>query len=257
VHVVLGRLTARCCDLLFAPSERTAVELRRDYGARSVVVLPNVTGAALEGRSTGPSGPRGAGSLLFVGRLRVRKGVEVLLSALARAAAEAPDIELQIVGDGERRRALERTVERLGVAQRVRFRGRLGAREVHDLLRSSRALVVPSTYEGMPLVVLEAMEASCPVVASAVSGIPEVVVDGVTGWLVPPEDVDALASALLAAWRDPEQAARRGRLGRERLEQSYRPSHAAAAWLAAVSERGRRAAPRDAAGVEYHERRVT
>ncbi len=70
--------------------------------------------------------------------------------------------------------------------------------------------MVPSIYEGMPLVVLEAMAAGVPVVASRVSGIPEVVVDGETGWLVPAEDPPALASALAHALADPAERARRG-----------------------------------------------
>jgi glycosyltransferase involved in cell wall biosynthesis len=174
---------------------------------------------------------------LYVGRLRVRKGVEVLLEAFAELAKSAPEAELEIVGDGERRRQLERAVRRLGLDRQVRFLGRLDARAIRERMLACRGLVVPSTYEGMPLVVLEAMDASRAVVASAVSGIPEVVVDGETGWLVPPEDVAALVGALLAAARDPEEAARRGHNGRLRLDARFRPDHAAEAWLAAVGAR--------------------
>ncbi|HUP22134.1 MAG TPA: glycosyltransferase family 4 protein [Thermoanaerobaculia bacterium] len=240
LHVALGRFTARRCDLLFAPSARTAGELCRDYGVGAAVTLPNVTGAPLPGRdsietSFGPPGAR----FLYVGRLRVRKGVEVLLEALAHLGDTAPAIAIDIVGDGERSRPLQRLAHRLGLADRVRFLGRLGAGEIRVLLEGCRALVVPSLYEGMPLVVLEAMEASRAVVASAVSGIPEVVIDGETGWLVPPEQVDALAAALLEAWRQPEEAERRGRNGRDRLDQRYRPRHGAETWLAAVQSRMR------------------
>lgn len=238
LHVVLGRFTARRSDVVFAPSSRTCDELVRDYGARAVALLPNVTGAPIAGREPAvvPGASAGEG-LLFVGRLRVRKGVELLLEAVSRLAAEAPDLTLAIVGDGERRASLERASRRLGLEDRVRFVGRQGAREVRELLARCRALVVPSTYEGMPLVVLEAMEAARPVVASGVSGIPEVVSDGETGWLVPPEDAAALAAALLAMWRDPREAARRGRNGKARLEARYRPRHAAAAWLGEVCPR--------------------
>jgi glycosyltransferase involved in cell wall biosynthesis len=76
-----------------------------------------------------------------------------------------------------------------------------------------------------------------PVVASAVSGIPEVVVDGETGWLVPPEDPEALAGALEEVLADAPEARRRGEAGRRRIEEHYRPAVAAASWRAAVQER--------------------
>jgi glycosyltransferase involved in cell wall biosynthesis len=86
----------------------------------------------------------------------------------------------------------------------------------------------------MPLVVLEAMEAGVPVVASRVSGIPEVVEDGVTGWLVPPEDPPALAAALSEVLEDPDEARRRGEAGRRRVDERFRPINAVAAWKQAV-----------------------
>jgi glycosyltransferase involved in cell wall biosynthesis len=82
----------------------------------------------------------------------------------------------------------------------------------------------------MPLVVLEAMEAGLPVIASRVSGIPEVVLES-TGWLVPPEDPERLAAALAEAITDPDEARRRGEAGRRRVDNEFRPAHAAAAWL--------------------------
>jgi len=105
---------------------------------------------------------------------------------------------------------------------------------VRGLLRGAAALVVPSTYEGMPLVVLEAMESGIPVVASRVSGIPEVVEEGRTGWLVPPEDPRALAAALTEVLGSPEEARRRGREGRRRVDERFRPRNAVAAWRQAV-----------------------
>ncbi|MEZ5331406.1 MAG: glycosyltransferase family 4 protein [Thermoanaerobaculia bacterium] len=235
LQVLLGRLTAWVSDVVLAPSRTTAGELERDYSLPAVGVLPNVTGGlAVE--------PAAAGARrdywLFVGRLRIRKGVEVLLDALRHLPPGTPP--LWIAGEGEHRQHLERRVGEWGLGERVRFLGRCDAGQVRGLLAGCRALVVPSTYEGMPLVVLEAMEAGRPVVASAVSGIPEVVRDGVTGWLVPPEDPEALAAALGEA-SDPEEAHRRGLAGRRRLDERYRPRHAVAAWENAVAGRtGRR-----------------
>ena len=93
----------------------------------------------------------------------------------------------------------------------------------------------------MPLVVVEAMDAGVPIVASAVSGIPEVVEDGETGWLVPPEDPAALARALERVLTDPAEARRRGEAGRRRAAERYRPAVAVERWRAAI-ERGLRGA---------------
>ncbi len=233
LQAALGCLTAWLADVVMAPSQATAAELRRDYRIDDVAVLPNVTGGlerrAAESEAVESEGTRGA--LLFVGRLRIRKGVEVLLEALARPELASRSARLLVAGDGEHRARLERRARDLGLGDRVRFLGRRDAGGVRRLLAGARALVVPSIYEGMPLVVLEAMEAGLPVVASAVSGIPEVVVDGETGWLVPPEDPVALAAALERALADPEESARRGAAGRRRLDARFRPEAAVRTWL--------------------------
>ena len=103
-------------------------------------------------------------------------------------------------------------------------------------------MVVPSIYEGMPLVILEAMAAGLPVVASRVSGIPEVVRDGDSGWLVTPQDIGELVWALQEGLEDPEEARRRGRVGRALVESAATPDEAARQWISLVVE--------DAAGKE-------
>jgi glycosyltransferase involved in cell wall biosynthesis len=231
-QILLGLVTARAADLVLAPSAATAAEIRRDYGVDDVGVIPNVTGGLTVEPARGPEGE--PGYLLFVGRLRVRKGVEVLLAALRELRRRNPAAVLRIAGDGEHRARLERRVDELGLRSAVSFLGTCGAPQVRALLEGAAALVVPSIYEGMPLVVLEAMEAGVPVVGSRVSGIPEVVLDGETGWLVSPEDPEALAGALAAVLADPAEARRRGEAGRRRVEERYRPANAAAAWRAAV-----------------------
>lgn len=233
LQIALGWLTARLADRVLAPSAATAAELRRDYGVREAAVVPNVTGGlavTLEEPGVAP------GYLLFVGRLRIRKGVETLFEALPALRRDFPDLRLLLAGDGEHRQALEEKAAALGfTTDTVQFLGRAGAPRVRGLLAGARALVVPSTYEGMPLVILEAMEAGLPVVASAVSGIPEVVADGETGWLVPPGDPEALAAALADLLHRPEEGRRRGEAGRLRVEGRYRPAHAAALWRRAVA----------------------
>jgi len=239
---------------VLTPSAATGEEIRRDYlrSRRDVHlgVLPNVTGGLPVAISEAAETEE-PGYFLFVGRLRIRKGVEVLLEAMRALLAAHPKARLLVAGDGEHRAALERRAAELNLRQQVRFLGRCDAGRVRGLLRGARALVVPSIYEGMPLVVLEAMEAGLPVIASRVSGIPEVVLDldpgktdpgktdlEKTGWLVPPEDPERLAAALAAALADPDEARRRGEAGRRRVDNEFRPAHAAAAWLNQLEHRG-------------------
>jgi glycosyltransferase involved in cell wall biosynthesis len=230
LQVVLGCLTAWAADLVLAPSAVTAAEIRRDYRVDAVGVVPNATGGLVAEPESAEIPEGEGGYLLFVGRLRIRKGVEVLLEALR----DIHSAELRIAGDGEHRGRLERRAGELDLGTAVTFLGNCDAGRVRRLLAGAAALVVPSIYEGMPLVVLEAMAAGVPVVASAVSGIPEVVQDGETGWLVPPEDPRALKQALEDVLARPEEARRRGEAGRRRLDERYRPFKAVTLWREAV-----------------------
>jgi glycosyltransferase involved in cell wall biosynthesis len=130
--------------------------------------------------------------LLFVGLLVRRKGVHDLLEAMARAALP-PGVVLQVAGDGPERAALGAMAARLGLQDRVEF---LGFRsDVPRLLAEADAFVLPSAMEQQPLVLIEALGAGKPVVATEVGGVAEMVAD--TGLLVPPGDVGALAAALV------------------------------------------------------------
>jgi len=154
--------------------------------------------------------------LVCVGRLAPQKDHPTLLAALARLPAE---VVLLVVGgdpfgDGEAR--LRSRAAELGLGERARF---LGIRhDVPDLLAASDLFVLPSLWEGLGLVFLEAMAVGLPVVATSVSAIPEVIEDGRTGWLVPPGDGERLAATVAAALADPAERARRGRAGRQRLD---------------------------------------
>ena len=231
-HVLLGLITATSVDQVLAPSRQTLRELQHDYGVIGGAVLPNAM-VQRKAQLKPVAVPEGEQGFLIVGRMRVRKGIETALAAIASLdPARRP--WLWLAGDGEHRKALEAAAQRLGVENRVRFLGRCSAGQVLTLLSRARALVVPSTYEGMPLVILEAMSESCPVIASAVSGIPEVVIDGETGWLVPPENHRELARVMGRVARKEEEAVRRGRAGYRRWLRYFRPEEAAAVWLQIV-----------------------
>ncbi|MCS6805703.1 MAG: glycosyltransferase [Acidobacteriota bacterium] len=151
-----------------------------------------------------------------VGRLTAQKAYDVLLAAAAIARKEFASLKCVIVGDGPMRGALQRLARELHLTEEVIFTGY--RRDVPALLRIFDVFVLPSRFEGLPLSILEAMAAGKPVIASAVDGIPEVVVDGETGLLIAPNEPQALANAMLRLARNPLEAQIMGQAGRRRVE---------------------------------------
>lgn len=148
--------------------------------------------------------------VMTVARLHSQKGHVHLLEA----AALVPEARFVLVGDGPERGALEGLAKTLGIDDRVSF---LGYREdISRLLSSCDLFVLPSLFEGLPISVLEAMAAGKPVVATAIGGTSEAVVDGATGFLVPPADSSALAACIRRVISDRALALRLGQSGRAR-----------------------------------------
>jgi glycosyltransferase involved in cell wall biosynthesis len=142
----------------------------------------------------------GGAALATAGRLTAQKALAVALQAIARV----PEVELLVLGDGPERGRLEREAESLGVSDRVRFLGAGTRDDALALFRAADAVLVTSAWENLPHAVLEALAVGTPVIATTVGGIPEVVVDGENGLLVPPHDVDAVARAVERVVRDDE-----------------------------------------------------
>jgi glycosyltransferase involved in cell wall biosynthesis len=156
--------------------------------------------------------------MLCVARFDPDKGHLVLLEAAAKLAAEGLDFRIELIGDGVQRPLIERTIDRLGLARHVEILGWKKGLEVRDRLLASRFFVLPSFAEGLPVVLMEALALERPVISTYVAGIPELVVDGENGWLVPASSVDDLARALRAALSaSDETLARMGARGRERV----------------------------------------
>lgn len=164
-------------------------------------LVPN--GVAYERFDRGPrTGPRGA-RVLFLGRLEPRKGVLVALRAFAQVVRAIPHAELLVAGDGPLRAEAERLVNELGL-ERVRFLGAVGEPSLTEIYHDADVFCAPATgNESFGIVLLEAMAAGTPVVASANPGYRLVVEDGRSGLLVRPGDVDGLAAALLRVLRQP------------------------------------------------------
>ncbi len=176
-----------------------------------------------------PRAARGA-RLLFVGRLAAVKGLPVLFRAMALARRQRADLTLTLIGDGPERAALGAEAQAMGLAPAISFAGYRDQTAVAAALADHDVLVLPSFAEGVPVVLMEAMAARLPVVATRVAGVPELVEDGVSGYLVPPGNPEPLAAAILAALDAP---AVMGEAGRARVVAEF-DSRAEAARLATL-----------------------
>lgn len=157
--------------------------------------------------------------ILSVGRLSYQKAHICLLKALPAVLEQHPNAIAVIAGDGPLRAELEAETDRMGIAAQVRF---LGIRpDVPDLMTAANIFILPSRSEGMPLVLLEAMRAGLPVVATDVPGVREALADGQCGVIVPIEEPAALAQAVLRLIQDPALARQLGQAARQRFEQQY------------------------------------
>ena len=182
----------------------------------NAVVDPTIRRGAVEPRPEGvPDGP----FVLSLGQLDVHKGHRVLVAAWPEVVRARPGARLVLVGDGPCRTDLESQARALGVTPSVSFAGFRAA--AGAFVAACTMLVQPSLTEGMPNAVMEAMAAGKPVVASGVGGIPELVLDGETGVLVPAGDPRALAAAIVALLDDPGRAARLGGAGAARVRAQF------------------------------------
>ncbi|HLF68593.1 MAG TPA: glycosyltransferase family 4 protein [Gaiellaceae bacterium] len=163
------------------------------------------------GPSDGPELPDDAPVLLAVSRLVPQKGLDVAVEALPRVRERHPDARLVVLGEGPLRAELAALASRRGLADAVSLPGRVG--DVAWWYRRASVVLHPARWEGFGLALLEAMLCARPVVASSVSAIPEIVVDGKTGILVPPDDPEALADAATALLAEPERARELGEAG--------------------------------------------
>jgi glycosyltransferase involved in cell wall biosynthesis len=184
----------------------------------SVAPMP----VAVELFSPGSNGPRDR--LLFVGRLSEQKGIALLLEALAAMRQPA---SLDVIGDGPATSALQARATALGLGDRIAWHGRLAQPALVPFYQHARALVVPSIEEGLGLVAVEAQLCQTPVVAFDSGGLTDTVRDGLTGHLVPPGDVAALAAALDDVMLHPERAGEMGTAGRMVALAGFAPETAA------------------------------
>lgn len=192
-----------------AVSESTRDDLvGRGLRAERIDVIPN--GIDIDRYTPAPGEKSVSPSLVFVGRLKEYKRVDLIIDAVARLEGQGIRVELDILGRGEREGALRAHAERLGVTDRVHFRGFVSEDEKVAYLRCSWIHVLTSPKEGWGISAIEAAACGTPTVASDAPGLRESVVDGTTGRLVPHGDVGALTDALEGLIRDVGERKRMG-----------------------------------------------
>lgn len=196
-----------------APAERTIVH----HSGIDLSRFPFTTRSRPDRRPT----------LLFVGRLTEKKGLRYVLDALALLRTEGVDADLDVIGDGPLRRDVEAQITDLGLGDRVRLLGGRAHTEVAARMRSAHVLVAPSIaaasgdQEGIPNVLKEAMATGLPVVSTFHGGVPELVDDGVSGYLVAERDARALADRLAHLLRRPDLWETLGRAARAKVESEF------------------------------------
>jgi len=164
----------------------------------------------------------GAGNrLLFVGRLAAVKGLPVLLESLTEIKKTMPEVVLTVVGDGADRVMLETQAADLGLSNNVEFVGYQSQAAVRDYLQQTDVFVLPSFAEGVPVVLMEAMMSGVPVVATQIAGVSELVEDGVSGFLVPPSDGDALGDRIQTLLADGELRQKLGAQGVMKVREQF------------------------------------
>jgi Glycosyltransferase len=207
----------RHANLLRAVSNSTRKQLETWSPGKTIVQFPTWTDIEAFLKA-GENEKARKPVILYAGVLTPLKGIHHLIRAFARVVQEFPEAWLEIVGRDENpeyAEELRREVVRLGLNGLVSFVGEVSQVELANRMRHSCVFVLPTYSEGLPRVVFEAMATGVPVIATAVSGIPEIVKDGITGFLVPLGDEEALAERLRWVLKHPQEVEDMGRRARE------------------------------------------
>jgi glycosyltransferase involved in cell wall biosynthesis len=226
-HLLIERVANRVTDVIVANSEAVKADVVRQERvepSRVRVIYNGVDASRYESR-VDPAYraklgiPDGGAIVSVVARLFDYKGHQFFLEACRDICRRWPTTTFLLIGDGPLRRTLEQMTRTLGLQRQVRF---LGTRsDVPELLALTDVAVLPSLEEGFPNAILEAMAAAKPVVATLVGGIPEAVVHGETGLLVPPRDPSALAGAIGRLLDDPGLRTAMGLAGKQRIAERF------------------------------------
>ncbi len=245
-QIALQRLAYRAATMVVANSQAGRRMLEHEgLAPASIAVIPNgIDAGAFAAREPAAD----LRTVITIANLRAEKAHETVIGAAALLAPEFPQVRYRFVGDGPRRHALEALTCARGLERVVEF---LGHREdVPALLAGADIFVLPSRSEAFPNAAIEAMAAGLPVVASAVGGLLDLIDDGRTGLLVPPDEPEALAACLRSLILDPARAAAIGNEARQAVRQRYDFERMVAAFEHLYLSGLERRAPARAGGVQ-------
>ena len=170
----------------------------------------------------------------LVGRLSKEKGIDIFLLAAARVLSQLPDAKFVVAGDGPDRAELDALIDKLGIRGSVRMLGRRD--DMPSVFASLDVMVSASRQEGLPIAILEGMASRLPLVATTVGEVPTVILDGRTGVLVPAEDPELLAAAIIELLRDPAKRERFGSAARQLIQDEYSAARMTADYLRVYEE---------------------
>ncbi len=229
---LLERLAMVSADVITSPSDDLAKFVSDDlnYPLEDIEIVRNPVDADMfspDGRLALARGERL--KVLFVGRLEERKGIRYLINAIPRVVKEFPLVEFVVIGDdtnnatGQRSvlSELKETIKFYGLESYIRFINRIPLSELPNYYRSADICIVPSVYDNSPYTCLEAMSCGRAVIGTSAGGTQEYIVDGESGIIIPPKDVDAITSSLLQLLTDDEERRRLGRNARQRVLERF------------------------------------
>jgi glycosyltransferase involved in cell wall biosynthesis len=163
--------------------------------------------------------------ILCLGRLAPQKGFDLALKAFAQIEKAVPKARLMIVGEGVEEAALKQLASTLGIAEKVDFTGSVQPDDVYAVINKATMMLLPSRFEGLPLVALQAAKMQRPIISSAVDGLPELVVDQESGLVLRDNNERDLAKAILSLMQDPHRALGMGRALARRFEERFGFDH--------------------------------
>ncbi len=213
--------TLRRLDGLIAVSSQIAdIALQLGLSKSRLHVVPGPAGVRISTPDSNGNNRENSAKVLYVGNLTAPKRVDTIIRAMQRVVTQVPDAELTVVGDGGLRRQLEALVRSLKLTEHVCFRGAVAHDDLPPVLAAADVFVHCSENEGLPVAIMEALGAGLPVIAADVGGIPQLVIEGRTGYRLGANDDTGFADRIVTLLRDPALRAKLGDNGRTMAEKS-------------------------------------